>query len=100
KQKTAYEIKTGDWSSDVCTSDLQRQDQRGAPGRRRGRRSVCGDGSGRCGRRSEERRVGKECRLLWRSRWSAYYEKKKIFASSTNAPFSVVASNATAGSNA
>ena len=24
KQKTAYEIGTGDWSSDVCSSDLQR----------------------------------------------------------------------------
>ena len=25
KQKTAYEIGTGDWSSDVCSSDLRRQ---------------------------------------------------------------------------
>ena len=24
KQKTAYEIGTGDWSSDVCSSDLPR----------------------------------------------------------------------------
>ena len=24
KQKTAYEIVTGDWSSDVCSSDLNR----------------------------------------------------------------------------
>ena len=24
KQKTAYEIGTGDWSSDVCSSDLYR----------------------------------------------------------------------------
>ncbi len=24
KQKTAYEIGTGDWSSDVCSSDLQK----------------------------------------------------------------------------
>ena len=24
KQKTAYEIGTGDWSSDVCSSDLTR----------------------------------------------------------------------------
>ena len=24
KQKTAYEIGTGDWSSDVCSSDLSR----------------------------------------------------------------------------
>ena len=26
KQKTAYEIVTGDWSSDVCSSDLQEVD--------------------------------------------------------------------------
>ena len=25
KQKTAYEIGTGDWSSDVCSSDLQKK---------------------------------------------------------------------------
>ena len=29
KQKTAYEIGTGDWSSDVCSSDLLRS--KGAP---------------------------------------------------------------------
>src|SRR6188508_3556801 len=29
------------------------------------------------GRRSEERRVGKECIEPCRSRWSPYYEKKK-----------------------
>src|SRR5213079_3222056 len=40
KQKTAYEITTGDWSSDVCSSDLLPADgdrrigrQRCAPGR-------------------------------------------------------------------
>jgi len=27
KQKTAYEIQEGDWSSDVCSSDLSRQAQ-------------------------------------------------------------------------
>ena len=27
KQKTAYEIGTGDWSSDVCSSDLETDDQ-------------------------------------------------------------------------
>ena len=26
KQKTAYEIMSGDWSSDVCSSDLREQD--------------------------------------------------------------------------
>ena len=74
KQKTAYEIGTGDWSSDVCSSDLLPQRElvsiksvdaaatrnglyknRALPQREMGR--------------SEERRVGKECR----SRWSPYH---------------------------
>ena len=29
KQKTAYEIHSGDWSSDVCSSDLNRSDGTG-----------------------------------------------------------------------
>src|SRR5216117_4427747 len=49
KQKTAYEIRKGDWSSDVCSSDLDRGGEYHAP-------QVLGiDG----GCRSEERRVGK-----------------------------------------
>src|SRR3546814_13171060 len=39
KQKTAYELRISDWSSDVCSSDLaellQRVAQRPGPGRRR-----------------------------------------------------------------
>src|SRR5213079_3546050 len=57
KQKTAYEITTGDWSSDVCSSDLGRRERpQGRQDRgedRRVRRQGQGD------RRSEERRVGK-----------------------------------------
>src|SRR3546814_11968475 len=30
KQKTAYEMRISDWSSDVCSSDLPRNDVRGA----------------------------------------------------------------------
>src|SRR5213082_3882091 len=30
KQKTAYEIVSGDWSSDVCSSDLERRRRRAA----------------------------------------------------------------------
>ena len=30
KQKTAYEIKECDWSSDVCSSDLGKPNQEGA----------------------------------------------------------------------
>src|SRR3546814_3524893 len=33
KQKTAYEMRISDWSSDVCSSDLQRAETT-APGRR------------------------------------------------------------------
>src|SRR5213596_4088699 len=53
KQKTAYEIRPCDWSSDVCSSDLR------VPS------SALGDWPGRRWRgttRSEERRVGKEVR--------------------------------------
>src|SRR5213079_3763650 len=35
KQKTAYEITTGDWSSDVCSSDLRHRTPRREPRRRR-----------------------------------------------------------------
>src|SRR6187401_3710078 len=71
KQKTAYEITYGDWSSDVCSSDLSRRRDAAVAdavhaGRLRPRRE-----------RSEERRVGKECRRLCRSRWSPYHSKKK-----------------------
>src|SRR5437879_12122164 len=64
----------GDWSSDVCSSDL-------LPPRSVHRLRPHGRGRYRCDRsgqqglsiRSEERRVGKECR----SRWWRYHEKKK-----------------------
>src|SRR5213079_3524165 len=73
KQKTAYEITTGDWSSDVCSSDLRHR------ARARCRSTTPGSRPWRCrGRRSEERRVGKECRLLCRSWWSPYHSKKNI----------------------
>src|SRR3546814_4865493 len=78
KQKTAYEMRISDWSSDVCSSDLLFH---AADGRRRravgrghppalagGRRQ----GLHQHRRRSEERRVGKECVSTCRSRWSPY----------------------------
>src|SRR3546814_3977191 len=34
KQKTAYEMRISDWSSDVCSSDLSRQGQEEARDRR------------------------------------------------------------------
>src|SRR5690606_40612581 len=57
-----------DWSSDVCSSDLEvhRKDQAREP--HEGESSSAKN----AGTRSEERRVGKECR----SRWSRYHMKK------------------------
>src|SRR3546814_6781081 len=88
KQKTAYEMRISDWSSDVCSSDLpgmmhallvnlvacsllfivlllERMDLERMGdmlARLRARES-----------RSEERRVGKECVSTCRSRWSPYH---------------------------
>src|SRR3546814_10824196 len=39
KQKTAYEMRISDWSSDVCSSDLPT-----GPGKDTHRRSECGSG--------------------------------------------------------
>src|SRR3546814_10789487 len=72
KQKTAYEMRISDWSSDVCSSDLA---QNGGYCRVRGK-LASGDAR-RIGKhqleRSEERRVGKECVSTCRSRWSPYH---------------------------
>src|SRR3546814_8574934 len=81
KQKTAYEMRISDWSSDVCSSDLDARASAGGSIRR----CPCRSGLA-CpavalqvdrGRRSEERRVGKECVSTCRSRWSPYHSKKK-----------------------
>src|SRR3546814_4536822 len=83
KQKTAYEMRISDWSSDVCSSDLPHGDQgvgstSGSPSRRPGTlpapsnpsaaRRMVSDATRRGS--SEERRVGKECVSKCRSRWS------------------------------
>src|SRR3546814_9397199 len=100
KQKTAYEMRISDWSSDVCSSDLASAARRGGRrrvvgGRAHGRqqpdhlpralafdrvvRGVIGPrvapdaGKGAIPVRSEERRVGKECVSTCRSRWSPYH---------------------------
>src|SRR3546814_15481694 len=97
KQKTAYEMRISDWSSDVCSSDLAQVDParcvdgrrvRGAHGEPglvvaqaeeqrcvvRGGRDVGAVQAQRraVGIRSEERRVGKECVSTCRYRWSPY----------------------------
>src|SRR3546814_1577902 len=88
KQKTAYEMRISDWSSDVCSSDLfapavHRRHAVAARGAQQtqqygfglviamvGEREHLGFGELRAKRRSEERRVGKECVSTCRSRWS------------------------------
>src|SRR5439155_13254912 len=67
-----------DWSSDVCSSDLGVS--AGSALRASDENEIAGDdgrgkseGDGCLPVRSEERRVGKECR----SRWWAYHQKKK-----------------------
>src|SRR3546814_5633439 len=79
KQKTSYEMRISDWSSDVCSSDLwvgegpvQAVDR---PRRHAGgveRLHPFGTAA-RPRHRSEERRVGKECVRTCRSRWSPYH---------------------------
>src|SRR3546814_7486682 len=91
KQKTAYEMRISDWSSDVCSSDLGSKlytfTVQATDGQRIAFLHARGDvvseedaGEGAMGpqlrlqvRRSEERRVGKECVRTCRSRWSSYH---------------------------
>src|SRR3546814_10777580 len=99
KQKTAYEMRISDWSSDVCSSDLSvppasfggnLDNWRTGPGARvflpvqvagallslgdphasQGDSELCGTAI-EC--RSEEGRVGKECVSTCRSRGSPYH---------------------------
>src|SRR3546814_14814519 len=107
-QKTAYETRISNWSSDVCSSDLT--PVHSSPARSCWRRKAAGsfenipkwslvailEASDVGGLvvdvpdvqqhratvdgefRSEERRVGKECVSTCRSRWSPYHYKKKM----------------------
>src|SRR5213082_4046613 len=77
KQKTAYEIVSGDWSSDVCSSDLRCRAPR-ASGPATSVIAPRRPGDTLRPMRSEERRVGKECLTQCRSRGSPYHEKKNI----------------------
>src|SRR3546814_6922917 len=101
KQKTAYEMRISDWSSDVCSSDLVGIKRRAVARRPEG--AVAQMAAGAAGdladlgrhqwphadavefrqlgkgqmldvevQRSEERRVGKVCVRTCRSRWSPY----------------------------
>src|SRR3546814_2561056 len=83
KQKTAYEMRISDWSSDVCSSDLvaglvDRDRDANGIGHLDAVRAVSRVGQQHrlaLGEfeRSEERRVGKECVSTCRSRWSPYH---------------------------
>src|SRR3546814_16301464 len=105
KQKTAYEMRISDWSSDVCSSDLgncafapnsadrfaalaaQMLIARVEIGGPRGQTfpftyqdlisNTLGALYNPFAYRSEERRVGTECVGTCRSRWSPYHSKKK-----------------------
>src|SRR3546814_5290470 len=94
KQKTAYEMRISDWSSDVCSSDLSHSHpatskisrdvgtwlrrrlsrifQRESAVSALRRQPSCAVGV-HGNSRSEERRVGKECVSTCRSRWSPYH---------------------------
>src|SRR3546814_6553487 len=102
KQKTAYEMRISDWSSDVCSSDLDVQDEAGEKlakelGQTYVHCDVTQEADGQAAvaaalkagalfglincagvaPRSEERRVGKECVSTCRSRWSTSHIQKK-----------------------
>src|SRR3546814_7027206 len=95
KQKTAYDMRISDWSSDVCSSDLGVVGEEARTGRRqlvaadqprgeavavlgrckhwRGWRRAHRETRRRFAYRSEERRVGKEGVSTCSSRWSRYH---------------------------
>src|SRR3546814_2374993 len=80
KQKTAYEMRISDWSSDVCSSDLLGVTPHQYLVRSRLRHAARLLADDTCpitdiafDVRSEERRVGKECVSTCRSRWSPYH---------------------------
>src|SRR3546814_8399176 len=79
KQKTAYELRISDWSSDVCSSDIKPakhsrlrhpDESHPADHERHSQPAPSGSLQGHGQDRSEERRVGKECVSTCRSRWS------------------------------
>src|SRR3546814_9502217 len=98
KQKTAYEMRISDWSSDVCSSDLEvaalnskvalltqsvqalRQEEYDLNREQQKRESLRAKEAQFATLdlfRSEERRVGQECVSTCRSRWSPYHSTKQ-----------------------
>src|SRR3546814_7509247 len=95
KQKTAYEMRISDWSSDVCSSDLvvlvpiqhdtpgeiaqavevkdwKKGECEPVPGKTMPQIAVVERDYPNLAKRSEERRVGQEGVSTCRSRWSPY----------------------------
>src|SRR5207247_7766643 len=70
---------TRDWSSDVCSSDLSRPAGHSPPTSAAARRRSTSPGPSWRRSRSEERRVGKECRCGW---WRVDEKKKKVVKTS------------------
>src|SRR3546814_10257970 len=70
KQMAVYEMRITDWSSDVCSSDLQRRDRAKGEARQRAEHEQREQDHGD---RSDERRGGTECDSPCRSRWSPYH---------------------------
>src|SRR3546814_20188635 len=112
KQKTAYEMRISDWSSDVCSSDLVIARARGMRDRIRGvqrehaqlgtyspeihaaftearlyailpPRRYGGPQLGLKTFRSEARRVGQKCVSKCRSRWWPFQQKKNTIQNRT-----------------
>src|SRR3546814_8521180 len=88
KQKTSYEVRISDWSSDVCSSDLverffaeltEKQIRRGVHRSTRQLEAAIKayidtvNAQPKPFKISEERRVGKECVSTCRYRWSSYH---------------------------
>src|SRR3546814_17553316 len=102
KQKTAYDLRMRDWSSDVCSSDLLQDTvtfgtrrsvfcgfERMAPGKH----AIPGTRNRAQSRgfRTEERRVGKECVSTGRSRWLPYHYTKNKNMIQTHSSFRICA---------
>src|SRR3546814_20355662 len=109
KQKTAYEMRISDWSSDVCSSDLRVRARSRLPkawtrteadtydrkesarlyavatGVARDRPKVERD----IELRSEARRVGKECVSTCCSRWSPSHYKKQKKTTATRTQYTI-----------
>src|SRR3546814_19239245 len=100
-------MRIGDWSSDVCSSDLSAANHGSAGlsprGRNAGRYADPPDRSQAdrydaaaapargaaldlTATRSEERRVGKECDSTCRTRWESYHSKKKPMTAQLHEP--------------